>query len=90
MKVLIACEFSGIVRDAFIARGHDAASCDPLDSERPGPHIKGDVSKVLRSRRWDIMIATHHALACATAGFVGFARGTCGMRCVNQLCFSAG
>ena len=42
MKVLVACEFSGIVRDAFIAkRGHDAISCDLLPTERPGPHIPG-------------------------------------------------
>ena len=43
MKVLVACEFSGIVRDAFIERGHDAISCDLLPTERPGPHIQGDV-----------------------------------------------
>ena len=47
MKVLIACEFSGIVRDAFIKRGHEAVSCDLLPTERPGPHIQGDVMKVL-------------------------------------------
>jgi hypothetical protein len=41
MRVLIACEFSGIVRDAFIARGHEAVSCDLLPSERPAPHIQG-------------------------------------------------
>jgi hypothetical protein len=43
MRVLVACEFSGIVRDAFAARGHDAWSCDLLPTERPGPHIEGDV-----------------------------------------------
>ena len=43
MRVLIACEFSGIVRDAFIKRGHDAWSCDLLPSERPGPHIQQDI-----------------------------------------------
>ena len=47
MKILIACEFSGIVRDAFIKRGHDAVSCDLLPTERPGPHIQGDVLRVL-------------------------------------------
>ena len=56
MKVLVACEFSGIVRDAFIARGHDAVSCDLLPTERGGPHIQGDVSAVLRER-WDLVIA---------------------------------
>ena len=43
MKVLVACEYSGTVRDAFIARGHDAISCDLLPSDRPGPHYQGDV-----------------------------------------------
>jgi hypothetical protein len=56
MRVLIACEFSGIVRDAFRARGHDAWSCDLLPSERPGPHIQGDVRNVL-SDGWDLMVA---------------------------------
>ena len=56
MKVLIACEFSGIVRDAFIARGHDAISCDLLPTERPGPHIQGDVLEILDDG-WDLMIA---------------------------------
>jgi hypothetical protein len=56
MRVLIACEFSGIVRDAFIARGHDAWSCDLLPTEKPGPHIQGDVLEVLNDG-WDLMIA---------------------------------
>ncbi len=56
MRVLVACEFSGIVRDAFRGRGHDAWSCDLLPSERPGPHIQGDVLAVL-DRGWDLMIA---------------------------------
>ena len=56
MRVLIACEFSGIVRDAFIARGHDAVSCDLLPTERPGPHVEGDVRPMLRER-WDLVIA---------------------------------
>lgn len=56
MRVLVACEFSGIVRDAFIAKGHDAISCDLLPTERPGPHIQGDVRKVL-SEAWDLVIA---------------------------------
>lgn len=47
MKVLVACEFSGIVRDAFIRVGHDAMSCDLLDCERGGPHYKGDVRDVI-------------------------------------------
>lgn len=56
MKVLVACEFSGIVRDAFIARGHDAVSCDLLPSERPGPHIQGDV-KDIDLTVFDLLIA---------------------------------
>ena len=56
MKVLIACEYSGIVRDAFIAEGHDAISCDLLPTERPGPHIQGDVRSLLREP-WDLVIA---------------------------------
>lgn len=56
MKVLVACEFSGIVRDAFIARGHDAISCDLLPTERPGPHVEGDVRELLK-QSWDLVIA---------------------------------
>ena len=54
--MLVACEFSGIVRDAFRARGHAAVSCDLVPSERPGPHIVGDVLSVL-GMGWDGMIA---------------------------------
>lgn len=56
MRVLVACEFSGIVRDAFARRGHDAWSCDLLPSEQPGQHIKGEVEEVLEEG-WDMMIA---------------------------------
>ena len=56
MRILIACEFSGVVRDAFIAKGHDAVSCDLLPTERPGPHIQGDVLEHLEDG-WDMMIA---------------------------------
>ncbi len=56
MRVLIACEFSGIVRDAFIAAGHDAVSCDLLPTESEGPHIQGDVLSLLGDG-WDMMIA---------------------------------
>lgn len=66
MRVLVACEFSGIVRDAFAARGHDAWSCDLLPTERPGNHIQGDVLKHLDDG-WDLMIAhppcTHLAVS---------------------------
>jgi hypothetical protein len=55
MDVLVACECSGIVRDAFIAKGHNAVSCDLKETQRPGPHIRGggDVREVL-GRRWDM------------------------------------
>ena len=56
MKILIACEYSGIVRDAFTAKGHDATSCDLLPTERPGKHIQGDVLDIL-FEDWDMMIA---------------------------------
>ena len=56
MRVLVACEFSGIVRDAFRTEGHNAYSCDFLDTERPGPHIKGDVLDIL-DKGWDLMVA---------------------------------
>jgi hypothetical protein len=66
MKVLVACEFSGIVRDAFIARGHGAMSCDLLPSESPGPHYQGDVRDILYDD-FDLMIAhppcTHLAVS---------------------------
>lgn len=55
-RVLVACEFSGVVRDAFLSRGADAVSCDLLESEAPGPHIVGDVCNLL-GRFWDIVIA---------------------------------
>jgi len=56
MRVLVACEYSGTVRDAFIALGHDAMSCDILPTETPGPHYRGDVRDVLGDK-WDIVIA---------------------------------
>lgn len=55
MRVLVACEFSGIVRDAFKAKGHDAWSCDLLPTERPGKHIQDDVLKHLNDG-WDLMV----------------------------------
>ena len=66
MRVLVACEFSGTVRDAFISTGHDAMSCDILPTETPGPHYCGDVRDVLGDG-WDLMIAhppcTHLAVS---------------------------
>lgn len=67
MKVLVACEYSGIVRDAFALRGHDAWSCDLLPSERPeGQHYQGNVFDII-NLGWDLMIAhppcTHLAVS---------------------------
>ncbi len=60
MKVLVACEFSGIVRDAFKARGQDAWSCDLLPTEKPGQHYQSDILELLYDEmrgEWDLMIA---------------------------------
>jgi hypothetical protein len=56
MRVLVACEYSGRVRDAFIAQGHDAISCDLLPTESPGPHYQGDVFDIIGDG-FDLMIA---------------------------------
>jgi site-specific DNA-cytosine methylase len=66
MRVLVACEFSGTVRDAFKLRGHDAWSCDLLPTDKPGNHIQCDVLEIL-DKGWDLMIAhppcTHLAVS---------------------------
>lgn len=66
MRVLVACEYSGEVREAFRARGHDAMSCDLLPTDAPGPHYQGPVEDVLNDG-WDMMIAfppcTHLAVS---------------------------
>ena len=66
MKILVACEFSGMVREAFRKKGHDVTSCDLLDSEIPGKHYRGDVRDLL-DQKWDLMIAhppcTHLAVS---------------------------
>lgn len=66
MRVLVACEYSGTVRDAFIQAGHDAWSCDLLPTETPGPHYQCDALEVL-DMGWDLMIAhppcTHLAVS---------------------------
>lgn len=56
MRVLVACEYSGAVRDSFIARGHEALSCDLLPSDSPGPHYTGNVLDIINDD-WDMMIA---------------------------------
>lgn len=66
MRVLIACEYSGAVRDAFRSYGHEAMSCDLLPTDVPGPHYQGDVRDILYDG-WDLMIAhppcTHLAVS---------------------------
>lgn len=57
MRVLVACEYSGTVRDAFIAKGHEAWSVDLLPTDSEGPHIQGDVLERLTWTHWDLMIA---------------------------------
>ena len=57
MKILIACEYSGRVRDAFTAKGHDVTSCDLLPTERPGKHYEGNVYDILYQDDWEMMIA---------------------------------
>jgi hypothetical protein len=56
VRVLVACEYSGTVRDAFLARGHDAVSCDLLPTDAPGPHYQGPVQDIMGDG-WDLMIA---------------------------------
>jgi hypothetical protein len=55
--VLVVCEFSGVVRDAFRAAGHEAMSCDLLATEVPGPHYQGDCRDILDGEAWDLLIA---------------------------------
>ena len=57
MRVLVACEYSGIVRDAFATKGHDAWSCDLLPSDAPGNHIQADAREVISKDHWDLLIA---------------------------------
>lgn len=67
MRVLVACEFSGRVRDAFAKRGHYAMSCDLLPSETPGNHYQGDVIDVINDG-WDLMIAHPPCTRLANSG----------------------
>jgi len=72
MKILVACEFSGVVREAFKRRVHDAWSCDLLPTEIPGQHIQGDVLDVIE-RGWDMMIAHPPCTHLAVSGARWFA-----------------
>lgn len=72
MRVLVACEYSGRVRDAFRRRGHDAMSCDLLPTEVPGPHHEGPVEEVLYDG-WDLMVAHPPCTHLAVSGSRHFA-----------------
>jgi hypothetical protein len=68
MRVLVTCEFSGRVRDAFSALGHEAWSCDLLPSDTPGNHYQEDVRGVLWSQKWDLMVAHPPCTRLAVSG----------------------
>lgn len=68
MNILIACEFSGIVRDAFIRKGHNAISCDLLPCEAGGPHLQGEVEDLLYSNYFDLMVAFPPCTHLASSG----------------------
>lgn len=72
-RVLVACEYSGVVRDAFIARGHDAMSCDLLPTEAPGPHYQGSVFDIL-GEGWDMMVAHPPCTHLSVSGAAHFAK----------------
>lgn len=72
MKVLVACEYSGRVRDAFLALGHDAMSCDLLPTDVDGPHYQGDVFDIINDG-WDLMIAHPPCTHLAVSGARHFA-----------------
>jgi len=74
MRVLVACEYSGRVRDAFIALGHDAMSCDLLPTDVDGPHHQGDVYDML-GQQWDLLIAHPPCTALTVAGNSTYGKG---------------
>lgn len=74
MRVLVACEYSGRVRDAFLARGHVAMSCDLLPTDVAGPHYQGDVTDILADG-WDLMIAHPPCTYLSVSGMHWTARG---------------
>lgn len=68
LRVLVACEYSGRVRDAFTRAGFYAMSCDLLPTESPGPHFQGDVREAIERERWDVMIAHPPCTYLASSG----------------------
>jgi len=81
VRVLVACEYSGVVRDAFIRAGHDALSCDLLPTESPGPHYQGDVFDIIGDG-WDMMIA--HP-PCTYLSYAGIRHWNTPGRCEKRL-----
>jgi len=77
MNVLVACEYSGTVRDAFIKHGHNAISCDLLPTDREGPHYQGDVYDALShiGVKWDLIIAHPPCTALAVSGNAWYGEG---------------
>lgn len=73
-NILIGCEYSGTVRDAFIKLGHDAISCDLLPTEKPGPHYQGDVYDML-DKQWDLIIMHPPCTALAVSGNAWYGEG---------------
>jgi hypothetical protein len=74
MNILVACEYSGTVRDAFIRAGHNAMSCDLLPTDAPGPHYEGDVFDIINNG-WDVMIAHPPCTYLSVSGMHWTARG---------------
>ena len=74
MKVLVGCEYSGVVRDAFIAKGHDAVSCDLLATDKPGPHYQGSVEDLL-NQEWDLIVMHPPCTALTVAGNSTYGQG---------------
>jgi len=72
MRVLVACEYSGVVRDAFLSRGHDAMSCDLLPTEVDGPHYQGDLFDVI-DYPWDLAIFHPECTHLSVSGAAHFA-----------------
>lgn len=75
MIVLVACEYSGVVRNAFIANGHDAISCDLLPTDSPGPHTQGDCIDAIQSNHWDLIIMHPPCTALAVSGNRWYGKG---------------
>ena len=74
MRILVGCEYSGIVRDAFAAKGHDAWSCDILETEAPGNHLKGNLLDFL-DMGWDLMVAHPPCTHLSVSGARWFTEG---------------